>query len=171
MATRAVPGMFQNPFHQVPPPWGKLKIVSDPDETLIVDRKNVRLRELASPRHFSRDRLTRSSIYVDLCAMQRIRRSSGQTLNLLRALMDEPRKWHHGYELSKSTGLLSGTLYPILMRLSDRGFLDHKWMESPDGVPPRHAYRLTAKGIAHAKEQFELCAEVGAQVSGSVSRA
>lgn len=104
--------------------------------------------------------------------MQRIRRSSGQTLNLLRALMDEPRKWHHGYELSKDTGLLSGTLYPILMRLSDRGFLDHKWMESPDaGVPPRHAYRLTSKGVVHANEQFELCAEAGASASASVSRA
>jgi PadR family transcriptional regulator PadR len=104
--------------------------------------------------------------------MARIRRSSGQTLHLLRALMDEPRKWHHGYELSKNTGLLSGTLYPILMRLSDRGFLDHKWVESPEGgVPPRHAYRLTASGIAHAKEQFALCAEAGAEASGSVSRA
>lgn len=115
--------------------------------------------------------LTLVSIYVDLSAMQRIRRSSSQTLNLLRALMDEPRKWHYGYELSKDTGLLSGTLYPILMRLSDRGFLDHKWVESQAGVPPRHAYRLTAKGIAHSKEQFELCAEVGARASGSVSRA
>lgn len=104
--------------------------------------------------------------------MQRARRSSAQTLKLLRALVDEPRKWHHGYELSRNTGLLSGTLYPILMRLCDRGYLAHKWVESPDaGVPPRHAYRLTAKGIAYAKEQFELCAQAGAEPSASVSRA
>ena len=103
--------------------------------------------------------------------MQRIRRASGQTLKLLRVLMDAPRKWHHGYELSKDTGLPSGTLYPILMRLSDRGYLDHKWMESPDaGVPPRHAYRLTAQGIAYAKDQFALCIEAGARPSSSVSR-
>ncbi|HEV7607129.1 MAG TPA: PadR family transcriptional regulator [Steroidobacteraceae bacterium] len=104
--------------------------------------------------------------------MSRIRRSSGQTLNLLRALMDEPRKWHHGYELSKATELLSGTLYPILMRLSERGFLDHKWVETEEpGRPPRHVYRLTAKGIAHAKEQFEISDEVGAPAKASASRA
>jgi PadR family transcriptional regulator, regulatory protein PadR len=104
--------------------------------------------------------------------MARIRRSSGQTLNLLRVLMDEPRKWHHGYELSKATQLLSGTLYPILMRLSERGFLEHKWVETQEaGRPPRHVYRLTAKGVAHAKEQFEICDEIGAGPKSSVSRA
>ena len=104
--------------------------------------------------------------------MTRIRRSSGQTLNLLRGLMDEPRKWHHGYELSKGTGLLSGTLYPILMRLSDRGFLEHKWQPSEEaGRPPRHVYRLTAKGVAHAKEQFEITDEAGVEATGTVSRA
>src|SRR6187549_2174553 len=104
--------------------------------------------------------------------MQRIRRSSGQTLNLLQSLMDQPRKWHHGYDLSKATGLLSGTLYPILMRLSDRGFLEHKWLPSQEaGRPPRHVYRLTAQGIAHAREQFELADEVGASPTRSLSRA
>jgi PadR family transcriptional regulator len=104
--------------------------------------------------------------------MQRIRRSSGQTLNLLRSLMDEPRKWHHGYELTKDTGLLSGTLYPILMRLSDRGLLEHKWLPSEEpGRPPRHVYRLTAKGVAHAHEQFEISDEVGVVPQGTVSRA
>ena len=104
--------------------------------------------------------------------MQRTRRSSGQTLNLLQSLMDEPRKWHHGYELSKATELRSGTLYPILMRLSGRGFLDHKWVETPEaGRPPRHVYRLTAKGVAHAKEQFEISDEIGTGPKSSVSRA
>ena len=104
--------------------------------------------------------------------MQRKRRASGQTLNLLRSLMDQPRKWHHGYELSKDTGLLSGTLYPILMRMSDRGLLEHKWSPSQEaGRPPRHMYRLTAQGVAHAKEQFEISDEMGSTAEPSVSRA
>ena len=104
--------------------------------------------------------------------MKRVRRSSGQTLNLLRSLMDQPRKWHHGYELSKATELLSGTLYPILMRLSDRGFLEHKWLPSQEaGRPPRHVYRLTTGGVAHAKEQFDICDEAGARPERSLSRA
>jgi DNA-binding PadR family transcriptional regulator len=86
--------------------------------------------------------------------------------------MDEPRKWHHGYELSKATELLSGTLYPILMRLSDRGFLEHKWLPSEEaGRPPRHVYRLTAKGVAYAKQQFEISDEVGVEAVGTVRRA
>lgn len=104
--------------------------------------------------------------------MTRMRRSSGQTLNLLQSLMGAPRKWHYGYELTKATGLLSGTLYPMLMRLSDRGFLEHKWV-SPDepGRPPRHAYRLTAQGISHAREQFAATDAAGVLAQGTVSRA
>lgn len=53
----------------------------------------------------------------------------------------------------KETGLKSGTLYPILMRLTDRGFLTASWEEpqSP-GRPPRQSYQLTPKGRAYAKE-------------------
>ncbi len=63
-----------------------------------------------------------------------------------------PRAWQHGYELSKVTGLQSGTLYPLLIRLSDGGLLEAQWQD-PDrpGLPPRHAYRLTASGLAFAR--------------------
>jgi PadR family transcriptional regulator PadR len=56
--------------------------------------------------------------------------ASRQTRKLLSALAAKPRAWRHGYELSKQTGLTSGTLYPSLMRLSDQGFLESKWGES-----------------------------------------
>ena len=56
------------------------------------------------------------------------------------------------YDLSKETELSSGTLYPILVRLEERGFLESKWESAPEpGRPPRHLYRLTAKGGAHAR--------------------
>lgn len=89
--------------------------------------------------------------------MPRNRRPSGQTLDLLRSLLEAPKQWRHGYELSKATELMSGTLYPILMRLSERGLLEHKWVPPEDGGRlPRHMYRLTTQGLAHAKEQIEL---------------
>lgn len=80
-------------------------------------------------------------------------RFSKQTFALLAVLMEQPRQWRHGYDLSKGTALKSGTLYPILMRLCDRGVLESKW-EAPSepGRPPRHLYRLTASGVAVAKE-------------------
>ena len=76
--------------------------------------------------------------------------------------MAEPRTWQHGYELSKGTGLKSGTLYPILLRLSDQGLLDSRWKDAErPGRPPRHVYRLTASGLALAREQVTTAAEFG----------
>ena len=40
---------------------------------------------------------------------------SPQTLLILEAFLDHPAEWKYGYDLSKATGLKSGTLYPILM--------------------------------------------------------
>jgi PadR family transcriptional regulator PadR len=87
--------------------------------------------------------------------MTRNRKPSNQTLMLLGAFIEQPRQWCHGYDLTVATTLKSGTLYPILMRLSDRGLLEHKWHDSPDpGKPPRHLYRLTAAGVAFARAQL-----------------
>jgi PadR family transcriptional regulator, regulatory protein PadR len=84
------------------------------------------------------------------------RKTSPQAEALLDALLEQPRKWKHGYELSKKIGLKSGTLYPLLIRLSDRGFLESDW-QPPDksGTPPRHVYRLTAKGLETARERAD----------------
>lgn len=72
---------------------------------------------------------------------------------MLRVLAAEPAVWRHGYDLSRDTGLKAGTLYPILMRLEDRGQLEARWEDSPQpGRPARHLYRLTAAGLAVAAE-------------------
>ena len=69
-------------------------------------------------------------------------------------MLEEPLAWRYGYELLKQTGLQSGTLYPLLMRLSDQGLLDSDWREPErPGKPPRHVYRLTPNGLAFAREQ------------------
>ncbi len=87
--------------------------------------------------------------------MKRDRKPSAQTLSLLGVLLQQPRTWCHGYDICVATRIKSGTLYPILMRLSDRGLLEHKWQESQElGRPPRHMYRLTAGGIAYARTQI-----------------
>jgi PadR family transcriptional regulator PadR len=52
----------------------------------------------------------------------------------------------------KATGLLSGTLYPLLMRMTDQGLVESEWLEpAQPGRPPRHAYRLSTKGLAFAR--------------------
>ena len=76
---------------------------------------------------------------------------SAQTLAVLAALRDEPSEWRHGYALAKQTSLKSGTLYPILIRLADRGLVEARWQDEPQpGRPRRHLYRLTADGRAAA---------------------
>lgn len=80
------------------------------------------------------------------------RRPSAQTISVLEALLDEPDAWVHGYDMCKTVGLASGTLYPILMRLHDRGVLETRWEDSPnEGRPRRHLYRLTRDGRDWAK--------------------
>jgi PadR family transcriptional regulator, regulatory protein PadR len=87
-------------------------------------------------------------------AMPRPPNASRQTHLLLAALLEQPRAWRHGYELAKETGIKSGTLYPLLMRLGDQGLLDARWQDSNQpGKPPRHMYRPTAAGLALAREQ------------------
>ena len=80
---------------------------------------------------------------------------SPQTRLVLHALAAQPQAWRYGYDLSKETGLKSGTLYPLLMRLHDQGLLEAEWRQPlPAGRPPRHAYRLTATGLALAGERL-----------------
>ena len=62
--------------------------------------------------------------------------------------------WRYGYDLARATGLKSGTLYPLLMRLSEQGLLESRWQDAErPGLPPRHFYRLSASGVALACEQ------------------
>ena len=72
-------------------------------------------------------------------------------LALLEVLSASAPQWRHGYDLMKETGLLSGTLYPLLMRMTDQGLVEAEWLPPAQaGRPARHAYRLTAKGLALA---------------------
>ncbi len=82
--------------------------------------------------------------------MTRKRAPSKSTSLVLSHLRMQP---YYGYALIKITGLKSGTLYPILMRLKERGVLTSSWEATQNpGRPPRQLYKLTPKGRAHANE-------------------
>jgi len=86
-------------------------------------------------------------------------RLSPQTLAVLQALRQSARDWSHGYDLSKLTRIKSGTLYPILSRLHDEGWLETRWEELREpGRPPRHLYRLSAAGSRAANRILEAAA-------------
>jgi PadR family transcriptional regulator, regulatory protein PadR len=78
--------------------------------------------------------------------MQRNRPPSAQTIRVLLALAADPARWRYGYDLATEVHLKSGSLYPILVRLADRGLLETSWEPAAGSRPPRHLYRLTADG-------------------------
>jgi PadR family transcriptional regulator, regulatory protein PadR len=84
-------------------------------------------------------------LYLDrLEVVVRDRDFAAQALSVLAVLCARPQTWRHGYDIARETGLKSGTLYPILIRLADRGWLETSWEdEQPAGCPRRHRYRLT----------------------------
>lgn len=50
--------------------------------------------------------------------------------------------------------VVEGTLYPLLNRLKDEGYLTYQWKESNQG-PPRKYYRITYEGKKFLKELIE----------------
>src|SRR5215207_6565922 len=75
------------------------------------------------------------------------RRPSPQTTAVVLALAEQPATWRYGYGLCRQLDLKAGSVYPILMRLADRGLLETAWeRDAPAGRPPRHLYRLTGPG-------------------------
>jgi PadR family transcriptional regulator PadR len=85
--------------------------------------------------------------------MVRNRALSAHARAVIAALADSGGGWRHGYDLVRATGLKSGTVYPLLIRLAAQGHLDAEWQQpAAAGRPPRHAYRLTASGMRLARE-------------------
>ncbi|WP_309571159.1 PadR family transcriptional regulator [Deinococcus sp.] len=86
--------------------------------------------------------------------MPRLPNSSPHTRAVLHSLLGTYPAPTYGYDLSKATELKSGTLYPILQRLHEQGYLDAQWEDSTHaGKPPRHIYRLTEAGLKLARER------------------
>ena len=50
--------------------------------------------------------------------------------------------------------VVEGTLYPILTRMKNAGYLTYRWEESPQG-PPRKYYTLTTEGKEYLRSLDE----------------
>ena len=77
-----------------------------------------------------------------------------QTQLVLRAMLDSPSGEFYGFELSKSTGLKAGTLYPMLTRLEDAEWITGSWEDVDPAEarrPARRYYRLTPRGRVEAE--------------------
>ena len=65
------------------------------------------------------------------------------------ALLEDPADRHWGYDLSRRAQVASGSLYPLLSRLLNEGWLEDGWEDAGtfSGRPPRRYYTLTEKGL------------------------
>ena len=93
---------------------------------------------------------------------------------LILSLLEERAR--HGYEISRliesrSEGALRfhvTTLYPLLYRLEDRGWLLGRWVEKP-GERRRRFYELTDAGrsvLAAQREQWREFAQAMSRITG-----
>ncbi len=72
-------------------------------------------------------------------------------------LLEDPPVERYGLELMRATGQPSGTLYPILARLQEAGWVRAGWEDvdpSVEGRPARRYYSLTAEGAAAARTEL-----------------
>jgi PadR family transcriptional regulator, regulatory protein PadR len=81
-------------------------------------------------------------------------RMTMQTLRVLKVLLDEPLAEHFGLEISRTAGLPTGSIYPILARLEQAGWLESAW-EDIDPVAAgrrrRRYYKLSSDGAEKAR--------------------
>jgi DNA-binding PadR family transcriptional regulator len=80
-----------------------------------------------------------------------------QTLAVLKVFANAPTEAHYGLEIGRAAGLPGGTVYPILARLEQLGWLASSW-ENLDPVAagrrPRRLYQLTPSGAEQARQAF-----------------
>ena len=80
------------------------------------------------------------------------RKLSRTTLEVLGTFCEDPTTPRHGYDLIKATGIQAGSMYPILQRLEDEGWVDASWEAaiepSIEGRPRRRYYTITGLGIS-----------------------
>ncbi len=83
-------------------------------------------------------------------------RMTASVLKVAAALLADPAAERYGLQIMQATGLPSGTLYPILVRLERAGWIASRWEQidpAAEGRPSRRYYRLTAEGAAEARRE------------------
>ena len=80
---------------------------------------------------------------------------TGPVQQVLRAMLADPAASRYGLEVSKLTGLETGTLYPVMARLETVGWVESSWEDPELGVregrPRRRYYQLTRDGAEQAR--------------------
>lgn len=77
--------------------------------------------------------------------------------DVIRVFLQNPAERQYGFGLMRTTGLPSGTLYPILAKFEQHGWLTVGTEDidpKKEGRPPRRFYVITAPAWTAAEEQL-----------------
>ena len=77
------------------------------------------------------------------------------SLLVLKVFANAPLEDHYGLEICRAAGLPGGTIYPILARFEQAGWLKSTWEQIDPvaaGRRPRRLYHLTPAGAEQAKQ-------------------
>lgn len=78
------------------------------------------------------------------------------TLHVLQAIASG---YVYGFEIMDATGLPSGTVYPVLSKLEESGYLKSRWEDARfarrEKRPPRRSYEITGDGREALKDSVE----------------
>ena len=110
---------------------------------------------------------------IDARALDRELKRGAAELLILSLLDARPR---HGYDLSRLIETRSGgqlkfhidSLYPLLYRLEERGWIKGSWVEKPD-ERRRRFYKVTAEGrkvLATQRQTWEAFVDAVRRVTG-----
>lgn len=97
------------------------------------------------------------------------------------AFLTDPGADRYGLDLMQATGLASGTLYPLLVRLERAGWVTAHWEDidpAVEGRPTRRYYRMTPDGAVAARrdlaalhQQLSRATGIGARLTGEAGPA
>ena len=94
--------------------------------------------------------------------MGRQRRLSFTAFSVLYAIINGRS---YGFEIMESTGLASGTVYPVLTRLERDGLVHSSWEDetraAQEGRPARRYYEVSPEGMAALREAVTMLREIG----------
>ncbi|HEY1177945.1 MAG TPA: helix-turn-helix transcriptional regulator [Phytomonospora sp.] len=100
-------------------------------------------------------------------------RVTAAVAKVLAAFLADPTVDRYGLDLMGDTGLPSGTLYPILVRLQRAEWVTAEWEDiDPEaaGRPARRYYRLTPDGLASARTELAALYQFLAKAEGATGK-
>jgi PadR family transcriptional regulator, regulatory protein PadR len=94
---------------------------------------------------------------MDLCVLSILQGEEAYPSDMLQILNDA------------KIAMPEGTLYPILTRLKNAGYLNYRWVESTEG-PPRKYFCLTSEGEHQLSQLLQGYAEITKAIETVLNR-